>query len=448
MTDQPGPALAAGIIALSPFGRVLMCKRTDGEGWAFPGGGIKDGEDAKAAAVREFLEETGYRIGTAGKLHMRRVRNGVDFSTFIRAVDEEFVPKLNHEHSSWGWFFPKEVLAEGSPAPMPAAPPVMADSGDMVAFKSGLVNDRADEFVESEHPRGEGAKGGQFVRKGEGGGGGAEPGPKEKGGEEPPASKGQASQLFEAHPSTGKSAADIIAAHPGMAEKIAKVKEKLAQGTPTDHLHKKDGKYTPEREALHNKIIREILSPKAMAAATPKAGEKPTVTFLGGRGGSGKGWLTKPGQGPVDATKAIVLNSDDVQEKFPEYQGWNAAHTHDEAAEIVEQAEDVARKAGLNVILDATMRSEGGIRKKLERFQKAGYDVHGHYMFLPPEEAAKRALGRFDRGGEKGRYVPPEYTLGSTENEKNFDKMTPSFKKWSIYHNLGESPELVKEGGA
>ena len=260
--------------------------------------------------------------------------------------------------------------------------------------------------------------------------------------------KGHASALFAEHPSTGKTADDIVKDFPGMAEKIAAVKKKIAAGTATDKLHKRDGEYTPERKALHSKIIRSLLSPDAVARATPPPGQKPTVTFLGGRGGSGKSWLTKKGEGPVDGEHAIILNSDDVQEHLPEYQGWNAAHTHDEAAEIVENVENVARGAGLNVILDATMRSEGGVKKKLERFQKAGYDVKGYYMFLPPEEAAKRALQRYDRGGEKGRYVPPEYTLGSTANEKNFDSFMPSFKQWGVYKNTGKSPELVKEGGS
>lgn len=257
---------------------------------------------------------------------------------------------------------------------------------------------------------------------------------------------GKASQLLSLYPSTGRTADDIIATMPGMAEKIAKVKDRLKAGVPTDQLHKKDGAYTPERNALHSKILNEIFSDEAIANARPPKGQKPTVTFLGGRGGSGKSWMTKPGAGPIDAKHAITLNSDDVQEKFPEYEGWNAAHTHDEAAEIVNQAEEMARRGGLNVILDATLRTQGSVERKLEAFEKAGYDVHGYYMFLPPEEAAKRALERFDRGGPKGRFVPPEYTLGSTTNEKTFDAMAPSLKKWAVYENTGKSPQLVSNG--
>jgi 8-oxo-dGTP pyrophosphatase MutT (NUDIX family) len=110
--SDPELLRAAGVICRSPHGRILMVRRTDGEGWAFPGGGIKDGEAPRECAWREFFEETGYRLGDAGKLLMQRVKDGVDFCTFVTDCEDEFVPKLNHEHDQWGWFDPKTVLAE------------------------------------------------------------------------------------------------------------------------------------------------------------------------------------------------------------------------------------------------------------------------------------------------------------------------------------------------
>ena len=89
-----------------------MVRRTDGEGWAFPGGGIKPGETPERAAYREFYEETGYRLGQTGEFLMRRVKDGVDFTTYLAEVDDEFVPRLNHEHSAFAWLDPMEVLEE------------------------------------------------------------------------------------------------------------------------------------------------------------------------------------------------------------------------------------------------------------------------------------------------------------------------------------------------
>jgi 8-oxo-dGTP pyrophosphatase MutT (NUDIX family) len=112
--SDPDNLRAAGVICRSQQGRILMMRRTDGEGWAFPGGGIKDGEDAAQCAWREFFEETGYRLGDAGKPLMQRIKNGVDFTTFVTNCDDEFVPRLNHEHDAYGWFDPMTVLEEAT----------------------------------------------------------------------------------------------------------------------------------------------------------------------------------------------------------------------------------------------------------------------------------------------------------------------------------------------
>ena len=51
----------AGIMLLNREGRVFVGQRIDStlEAWQMPQGGIDDGEDAKAAAIRELGEETG-----------------------------------------------------------------------------------------------------------------------------------------------------------------------------------------------------------------------------------------------------------------------------------------------------------------------------------------------------------------------------------------------------
>jgi 8-oxo-dGTP pyrophosphatase MutT (NUDIX family) len=106
----------------SPQGRVLLLRRAsteDHEGeWSIPGGKLKPGEDCATAAVRETLEETGWHAGSAGSLHCRRIKDGVDYTTFLRNVDHEFSPPhLNHEHDAWAWVDPQDALAnEASPS--------------------------------------------------------------------------------------------------------------------------------------------------------------------------------------------------------------------------------------------------------------------------------------------------------------------------------------------
>ncbi len=42
--------------------KVLLIRHTYIPGWQFPGGGVDPGETIEAAARREALEETGYRV--------------------------------------------------------------------------------------------------------------------------------------------------------------------------------------------------------------------------------------------------------------------------------------------------------------------------------------------------------------------------------------------------
>lgn len=276
---------------------------------------------------------------------------------------------------------------------------------------------------------------------------------KTKADDEPPAKDVAASELFAEHNDPSVTAEGIVASVPGAAEAIENAEKGLSSKVETSSPVEKGGfltaagMYTDERRALHDKILREqIFSPEKVRAATPPEGTKPTMTVLGGRGGSGKSWFTGK-NGPVDAEHAIYINSDDIQEHLPGYTGTNAALYHTEASDIAAIADSTVRSLGLNVIHDATMRTPGGTGKRVKEYQAAGYRIEGHYMFVPPQTSTKRAFERFVRGGKSGRYVPASYLLGSVTNEKTFDELRPEFDKWSIYQNMGKSPEFVAKGG-
>jgi HK97 family phage portal protein len=208
-----------------------------------------------------------------------------------------------------------------------------------------------------------------------------------------------------------------------------------------------DGTWTEERQALHDDIAGRILNDEAVARATPALGEKPTFTMLGGRGGSGKSWLSGK-DGPVDRSKTLVLDNDEIKSKLPEYQGWNAGQLHEEASDIFNRVDAMARAAGLNVAHEATMKTAGNAAKFVKAYQDAGYRTEGYYMFVPPEVATERAVGRFM--GDGGRYVPPAYVMASRSNEASFDAIKGGFDKWAVYNNnvaKGLPPVLVAKGG-
>ena len=117
---------AAGILLVAPSGRVLLMKRSalgdHGGEWCCPGGKMEDGESAADAAVRETLEETGYRVGTAGEEIATRVAEDVNFTTFLKKIDEEFVPKLDDENVAFAWVSPKDALGDMPMMPPPTVP--------------------------------------------------------------------------------------------------------------------------------------------------------------------------------------------------------------------------------------------------------------------------------------------------------------------------------------
>lgn len=60
-------AHSAGGVVLNPKGEVLIVRQRDGS-WSLPKGHIQEGEDPKAAAIREIKEETGLADFTPVKI--------------------------------------------------------------------------------------------------------------------------------------------------------------------------------------------------------------------------------------------------------------------------------------------------------------------------------------------------------------------------------------------
>jgi predicted kinase len=218
-----------------------------------------------------------------------------------------------------------------------------------------------------------------------------------------------------------------------------------------------DAHYTPERKKMQYDLIfgqwkdkdgkehAPILSKEKMEAAKPADGQQPTFVMLGGRGGSGKSWFKKQ---VYDPKKCIVLDADEIKQRLPEYEGWNAGQVHEESSDLMEWCLRRCMEQGVNVVVDATIKTPKSAIAKAEKFKASGYRFECHYMHLPRVEAAKRAVARFL--SPTGRYVPPDVILGNTTNEQSFDQLKEMCDAWSFRDNnvgRGEQPVLISSMG-
>jgi 8-oxo-dGTP pyrophosphatase MutT (NUDIX family) len=80
------PRMAAGAVVHDPDRGVLLLWRhrfiTDSWGWEIPAGGIEAGETPEAAALRETVEETGWRPSGLRPLLRYHPTNGLSDQTF------------------------------------------------------------------------------------------------------------------------------------------------------------------------------------------------------------------------------------------------------------------------------------------------------------------------------------------------------------------------------
>lgn len=281
-------------------------------------------------------------------------------------------------------------------------------------------------------------------KAGGGGGGGKKP---PRGDRKPvPPEKFRAAEWAKGHDDAGVTVDSVLSSFPpDTADKIRDAQDRLARSEQTIDMYRWDGVYSDQRQKLHEDIFRRFINPERIAACKPEPGQKPTFTMLGGRGGSGKSWF----KGQVyDPKKSIVLDADNIKELLPEYKGWNAGQVHEESSDILESLLEFARNQGLNVVLDGTMKTAKSAIKKVRDFKNAGFRVEAHYMHLPRQEAAKRAVARFL--GETQRLVPPEVVLSNTTNEASFDEVRKLADAWSFRDNNvkpGEQPILISESG-
>jgi len=114
--QSPPRAGAWAIIYCAATDKFLFGKRSavvsNSGAWNFFGGRIDRGEGPCSALRRELAEETGLRIKSKRLSKLSWIAKpgkgkracGRELHYYLLTVDREVVPRLNHEHSGFGWF--------------------------------------------------------------------------------------------------------------------------------------------------------------------------------------------------------------------------------------------------------------------------------------------------------------------------------------------------------
>ncbi|MCG6882251.1 MAG: RNA pyrophosphohydrolase [Silicimonas sp.] len=135
MTEELPYRPCVGVVLANTRGLVFTGERIDTPGaWQMPQGGIDDGEDARAAALRELYEETGVPSDLVvieaehpdwvlydlpphllGKLWKGQYRGQTQKWFLLRFTGEDAVIDLkakDEEFARWRWSTPDEVLRD------------------------------------------------------------------------------------------------------------------------------------------------------------------------------------------------------------------------------------------------------------------------------------------------------------------------------------------------
>ena len=217
-------------------------------------------------------------------------------------------------------------------------------------------------------------------------------------------------------------------------EELAKlppeVQQAFSKGVDTEGIFRKDGQWTPEREALHTEIINSYLE-----GHQPQA--NPRIEIIAGGTASGKGAVAKEVQGRMQ--DYVYANSDNIRAMLPEIGAFvgndKQGLLQEEAGHVRDQLLDVASKAGMNIVLDAP--GSHTIVNFANEAEKNGYAVAVNYVHRDPESSAQSALGRKYTADHLSdvRDVPNWVTYGSHTKARSAIGALQKGREFTVYDN-------------
>lgn len=244
---------------------------------------------------------------------------------------------------------------------------------------------------------------------------------------------------------------------------------------------------SPERAALHDKIIDEHLKNPDGSAKTPPDGQ-PEYMFMGGGPAAGKSAMLKTGNGPEWAglqgtaqsadKHSVVINADGIKESLPPYprmlagkggrsgQMAGASLVHEESSILSKEVNARALAGGFNVVLDGTGdNSAKSMTNKIDAARAAkgangqNYKVTGLYATVPTATAVERAQNRglpkgtkyknadgYEGTGE-GRYVARGIVIKTHKGVSLvFPEIADKFDSVKLLDTSGRPPKLIASG--
>lgn len=213
-----------------------------------------------------------------------------------------------------------------------------------------------------------------------------------------------------------------------------------------------NGELVPERKAVHDGIIDDLLEGK-----TP-TGEKPKMTMLGGGPASGKSSVMNPDT--KGNPHAITIDPDDMKKRLPGFSQMAevdtnaAAFYHEESSALAKRFSEAAYERHIDAIYDGT--GDGSVKsvmKKINAARENGYSVEAKYVTIDTDEAIRRNRKRYDDAVARGETprLPPEDMVRRT-HAKVTDisvELAPKFDRIEVWDNNGGRGEqvLIAVGG-
>lgn len=235
--------------------------------------------------------------------------------------------------------------------------------------------------------------------------------------------------------------------HPGNGMTFFKALEEMARRPETI---KDKGFKSAKRKAVREKIQSDLIAEQKAKTGGDFAKDKIAEIVLGPPGAGKSSVLVKRLQSDL---KAVIVDSDMVKEKMPEFDnGLGANAVHEESKVVTQDWLDDMILDGANIIHPIVGANADKVGVLVDSLSRRGYTVNIRLVQISSTESLTRVINRFagpiEEGG--GRLVPPSYVMSIGDGPiKTFDimKQREGINAYSYFDNnvkIGQEPRIVE----